>query len=62
MVGVAVGVIVLGVSGDGVEWVFVGIMVCVFVDMSDDDCCVGAMLGDGEGEHVGIPANLRFLL
>ena len=62
MVCVAIDVIVLVVGGDGMEWVDVGIMVCVLVDVSDDDCLVGAIVGDGDGEYVGIPANLRFLL
>ena len=37
-------------------------MVGVLVDMGCSDCCVGAMLGDGDGERVGIPANLRCFL
>ena len=37
-------------------------MVCILVDMGGSDCLVGAMLGDGDGEHVGIPANLRCIL
>ena len=50
--------IALGVGGDGVEGVIVGVMVGVLVYVDGNDCLVGAMGGGGDGEDVGIPAYL----
>ena len=33
-------------------------MVGVLFDVGGDDCLVGAIVGDGDGEYVGIPAYL----
>ena len=41
--------------------VVVGIVVGVLVDMGGDYCRASEMLGDGDDEHVGIPAYLRLL-
>ena len=64
VVGVVVGVvggIALGV-GDGVEGVVVGVMVGVLVDVGGENCPVDAMVGDDNGECVGIPAYLSLFL
>ena len=44
-------------SIESVQQVGVGIMVVVLIDVGGDDCLVGAMLGDGDGdkECTGIP-------
>ena len=52
----------LGVGGGVVEGVVVGIVVSVLVDMGGDYCRASVMLGDGDDEHVGIPAYLRLFL
>ena len=57
VVGVVDG-ITLGV-GDGVmKGVVIGIMAGVLIAVGEDYCLVGAMVGGGDGEDVGIPAYL----